>query len=140
MCAQVIYSLAPPGLFYRQPPLTEGVQFTRSIDPDSPWQHPVFRDGFHTFSQLALEEISCVVFDVRQIRYDQRKGVHVELPDRKRGLWAVFPVMTSLFGREDTVFEKRYVASGAFQLPLIEGAVHQVNPLVCASCRHEQRG
>jgi hypothetical protein len=128
VCTQVIYSLAPPGLYYRQPPLTEGVQFTRSIDPDKPWQTPVFRDGFHTFSQLALEETSCVVFDIRHIRYDQRKGVQVEPPDQKRGLWGLFPIMASLFGREDTVFEKRYVASGAFQLPVIEGAVQQVRP------------
>ena len=127
---QVIYSVTPPGLFYHQPALTEGVQFTRSVDVDLPWRYPVFRDDYHGFNQLQLDDQSCFVFDVRHIKVEKKKvlDIQVEMPSSRRGsgYWAILPAMTSLFGADDRVHEKKYIASGLYQLPLLEGPVRQV--------------
>jgi hypothetical protein len=67
---KVIYSMNPPGLFYKDPPLSEGLHFTRggSDHLTSPLYHPVFSDGFAVFHPTVIERKLCFIFDVRLIQ------------------------------------------------------------------------
>ena len=67
---KVIYSTNPPGLFYKDPPLAEGLHFTRGSDAyiTSPLLHPVFGDGFAVFHPTIIEKKLCFIFDIRSIQ------------------------------------------------------------------------
>ena len=67
---KVIYSMNPPGLYYKDPPLAEGLHFTRGDDRHltSPLRHPIFSDGFAVFHPTVIEKKLCFLFDVRVIQ------------------------------------------------------------------------
>jgi hypothetical protein len=53
---KVIYSMTPPGLYYKEPPLSEGVKFTRLHDFEKPGKAPVFSDGAVILTPNQMEE------------------------------------------------------------------------------------
>jgi len=124
---KVIYSIIPPGLLYKDPPLSEGVQFTRNENLDRPARAPVFLDGFKEFFPPQLDNNVFLVLDIRTVRIDPpaKKGgpdgpvVTVEPAFSEKSFWTILPL-----GKEKSPGAGYcYVASGTFQLPLIRGPV-----------------
>ena len=48
--------MTPPGLYYKEPPLSEGVKFTRLHDFEKPGKAPVFSDGAVILTPNQMEE------------------------------------------------------------------------------------
>ena len=124
---KVIYSIVPPGLFYKDPPMSEEVYFTKTEDYSRPYKTPSFLDGFvHLFPPL-LDDQSYLVLEVRSIRIEQNKTkpdepiLTTESQDAKtdKSWWTLLPVSKERLGGAGF----RYTASGTYQLPLIKGAV-----------------
>merc|ERR1712031_13469 len=75
---------------------------------------PRFLDGYHKFKDAMYEPQLEVVIDVRALLRDKKakgKEPDVALQHESVG-WAVLPVFSA---------DDRYVASGMYQLPIIEG-------------------
>ena len=123
---KVIYSIVPPGLFYKDPPLSEGVRFTKSEDYTRPAKHPIYLDGFNDFFPSQLDENVYLIMDVRTIRIDPPRNkqsdtvpIIVEPAVLEKSYWAMLPL-----AKERTPGQGfRYVASGTFQVPLVKGPV-----------------
>jgi hypothetical protein len=78
----VINSINPPGLLYRDSPLTEGVRFTHLLNTDSSVCNPAFTDDFAVFHPTLIEKKLCFVLDVRTVSLVYNKSkvrVHVLL-------------------------------------------------------------
>jgi hypothetical protein len=96
---KVIYSIVPPGLFYKDPPLSEGVRFTKTENYDRPAKAPVFLDGFSDFTPSQLNESVYLVIDVRQVRIDPPKNklsdavdIVVEPAVLEKSYWTMLPL------------------------------------------------
>ena len=136
---KVIYSISPPGLLYKDPPLAEGTQFTNRIKPSSELYSPEYEDGPVIFNPTNIEQALCIVFDVRllNMEFDKGKSDYKLKIDSNTGpkskdkkYWTLFPCGT------ETVSKGGYthLVSGVYQLPLFEGPVppdvlSSVNPL-----------
>eukprot|EP00741_Cyanophora_paradoxa_P013889 tig00020713_g13407.t1 len=122
--AKAIYSLAPPGSFYRQPPLTDDVEFTLSDDFQADMKHPRWLDGWHAYKDVEYRPHLCLIIDVRAIG-EKSKG---RTPVTPVG-FAVLPVFVAVPGEP-------YVRTGSYQLPLFAGAIpeHLVEDLAYSSC------
>jgi hypothetical protein len=123
---KVIYSIVPPGLYYTEPPMPEGVYFTKTEDVERPYRSPCFNDGF-TFLREApmLNRKSYLVIEVKTLTINPIKGsneaeVIVQPPTiADKCYWTLLPI-----GREVTKGGGySYTESGIFQLPLIKGPV-----------------
>ena len=68
-----MYSVSPPGLFYRDPPLSEGAHFTLDYDLESSVRAPVFLDGCKELCPAELDERCCLIVDIRSVALE--KGV-----------------------------------------------------------------
>eukprot|EP01039_Chlorochromonas_danica_P001058 gene1058-1146_t len=127
---KVVYSLSPPALLYKDPPLFDGVHFTRSFLMDSFQRAPCYTDSYVEFIPAEMTFNLCLVLDVRIIRIDSQKkrmvkegesplSIKVESPGLRKSYWTLLPL-----ARERCVDQGfRYCQSGYFQLPLIEGTV-----------------
>lgn len=121
---KVIYSIVPPGLFYKDPPLSEGVRFTKTENWDRPAKAPLYLDGFNDFSPSQLDESVYLVLDVRTVRIEPPKNnrdldIIVESAVLEKCYWTMLPL-----SKERTPGQGfRYVASGTFQVPLVKGPV-----------------
>jgi hypothetical protein len=121
---KVIYSIVPPGLYYKDPPLSEAVRFTRTNDLDKPARAPTFSDGFSDFYPPQMEENVFLLIDVRTVKIELPKKdsdpvVTVEPPMARKSWWSLLPL-----AKEKTRGQGfKYTASGIFQVPLIEGAI-----------------
>ncbi len=130
---KVIYSIVPPGLYYKDPPMSEEVVFTKSEDYNRPYRTPVFQDGFAYFFPPLLDNQSYLVIEVRcltispadnkALSKQQRntepdiKVEPVSVPDKS--YWTLMPISKERF----TGSGFKYTVSGTFQLPLIKGAI-----------------
>jgi len=137
---KVIYSICPPGMFYMNPPITNAnVQFTRGNNLDCPVKSGRFTDGFSNFfpqlnGQGENNESLWLILDVRTVRVDPPKGKD---PDpiltiepvtstpgsgntkNMKSYWTILP----LFKERAHGQGFKYVATGVYTLPLLEGAV-----------------
>mmetsp|Transcript_10745 Transcript_10745/g.16311 ORF Transcript_10745/g.16311 Transcript_10745/m.16311 type:complete len:1747 (+) Transcript_10745:218-5458(+) len=123
---KVIYSTSPPGLFYKEPPLAEGVHFTRDVNVESCLKHPAYNDGFCTFHPTSIEKKLCFIFDVRSINLEYSKtksdyDIQVQPTVKRKSFWTIFPFGTEIIKKVGYT----HVVSGVYQLPLIEGPVNQ---------------
>jgi hypothetical protein len=125
---KVIFSLSPPGIFYKDPPLTDGVHFTVENDLESPHRMPSFKDGFRTLEPPQLETNMVLILDVWPIKIsrDKQKGlsavVQKHAPPKHKRMFTVLPISKERMQGKGY----RYVATGAYQLPLYEGEVADV--------------
>ena len=122
---KAIYSLSPPGLFYKDPPLSDAAHFTINDDLDQPSTCPAWSDEFNAFNPSQLEEGLCVVVDVRTLRVEKPRDakadpkIFIEPTNVRKSYWTILPLAKEkLFGQGYS-----YVMQGAFQLPLLEGPV-----------------
>jgi hypothetical protein len=122
---KVIYSISPPGLFYKDPPLTDGTHFTVNDDFDQPISCPSWTDEPCILFPGALEEAQCLILDIRTLRLEKPRDVKmdpkvvIEPPSTRKSFWAILPL-----AKEKLVgLGYNYVQTGNFQVPLIEGAV-----------------
>ena len=106
--AKAVFSLLPPGSFYRDTALTDAVEFTRSHDFNAPLKHPAWIGEPHTFAPVAWAPHLCVVVDVMAMKVKGKKAGQLEPVG-----WAVIPVFAG----------DKYVRAGAFQAPLYEHPV-----------------
>lgn len=140
---KVIFSLAPPGLFYGEPPVYDSVRFTRSLDTvNSTVKAPRFRDGFAQFAPAEMASNLYLVVDVRFVKVElpdpkapaaaaavattvdnnngkqkTSTGIDISIESRTKNYWTIIPI-----AREKVPGQGyRYVQSGYFQAPLIEG-------------------
>lgn len=122
---KAIYSISPPGLFYKDPPLSEGVHFTINDDMDQPAPCPAWTDGFNALSPSQLDEGLCLIVDVRTLRVEKPREakadpkIVVEPPSLRKSYWTALPLAKEKLAGQGF----NYVMAGAFQLPLIEGSV-----------------
>jgi hypothetical protein len=70
---QTIFSLCPPTLYYRDPPLSEGVHFTLGYDMQSSVRAPVFVDGSREVYPSRMNEQAHIVLDIRTIVVEKGK-------------------------------------------------------------------
>jgi hypothetical protein len=121
---KVIASLTPPGLFYKDPPLFDGVQYTRTHGLDAHMRAPVFSDGFYDFVPSTLNASLYLILDIRTIRIEVKKAgqdpkITLEPPSERKSYWTLLPLsMEKVPGQGH-----RYISSGVYHLPLIEGTV-----------------
>ena len=123
---KVIYSLIPPGLYYKDPPLSEGVEFTRVNDYEKPGRTPTFQDGFVDFFPPQLDESSFLILDVRVVRVVPSSGTNdpvitVEPINSKSysSYWAILPIARERLRGQGF----NYAIAGIYQLPLFEGSL-----------------
>jgi len=122
---KVIYSLNPPGLFYKDPPLTEGSFFTIKDDLDQPMTCPCWTDGFTILNPPQLEAGLCLILDIRTLRVEKGRGdakepkIIVEPPSIRKSFWSILPLAKEKLSGQGF----NYVQTGNFQIPLIEGSV-----------------
>ena len=130
---KTIYSIVPPGLYYKDPPMSEEVVFTKTERYDRPYRTPVFDDGFTYFFPPLLDNQSYVVIEVRQLTVSPAidktlsKQQRNTEPDIKvepangvgTSYWTLLPVSKERFDGGGY----KYTVSGTYQLPLIKGAI-----------------
>ena len=125
---KAVYFITPPAFFKENPPLTEDAHFTRELDLDSPLTAPRYRDGLVDFRNLAFNESTLLLIEVRRMRKmgKKRKGLPLgsgfyEIAPPSEGYWTAIPLFLS------HTFEGRgnfpCVATGGYVLPLFEGAI-----------------
>lgn len=121
---KVITSMSPPGLFYKDPPLYDGVFYTKTHKMDAHMRAPAFADGFYDFTPSTLSSNLYLLLDVRTLRLDPTKGdvgvkVTLEPPSQRKTYWALLPLsMEKVTGQG-----YRYIPCGIYQVPLIEGPI-----------------
>ena len=122
---KVIYSTMPPGLYYKDMPLSDGVHFTSEMVAASPLKaisfqgmlsipfcpyialcYVVLLDGMKKINPTAMDEKLCFVFDVRPIKleFDKKMGDYkvnenVDVVKDKFS-WAILPIGTTLVPTE----------------------------------------
>ena len=164
---KVIYSMTPPGLYYKEPPLSEGVKFTRLHDFDKPGKAPTFTDGIVIFTPTQMEEslylllgyvlstprrifrlIYALFIDIRTLKLDCKNAqdepvIILEPPVPKKCFWTLLPIAKERTRGQGFI----YTASGLYQLPLFEGPVPMAddifntpNPLAETITRLESKG
>jgi len=122
---KVIYSLSPPGLFYKDPPLPEGTKFTTNDNLDAPIPCPSWTDGFRVMKPPSLEEGLCLIIDVRTLRAEKPRDpkadpkIIVEPPQTRKSYWTILPLAKERSQDQGYL----YLRAGNFQVPLIEGPV-----------------
>ena len=112
---KVVFSLVTPErhLFYAEPPMTGGAEFTIAHELGSHRESPRFADAMKIFREEDYHASLAVVFEVRGV--ERAKGDQLDVPPAARGYWACLPV----FRAADAARER--VASGTYR-PLFEGA------------------
>lgn len=130
---KVIYSIVPPGLYYKDPPMSDEVSFTQKEDYERPYRSPIFLDEAKRFTPPLLDDQSLLVIEVRSVTIapssDKRKSgaqkntqpdITVEPPSaNEKCFWSLLPLSKeSVEGGGYT-----YTVSGTFQIPLIKGAI-----------------
>jgi hypothetical protein len=119
-----IYSIVPPGLYYKDPPLTEGVNYTKANDFEkSSYRCPGFNDGYAEFFPTIMQQNLYLLIDVRIIKIETSKGpdplLVIEPASTRKSFWSMFPLSRERIKGQGY----KYTVGGIFQLPLIEGAV-----------------
>ena len=119
-----IYSIVPPGLYYKDPPLTEGVSYTKNNEFDkSSFRCPAFTDGYAEFFPTLMQQNLYLLVDVRIIKVEPAKGpdpiLVIEPASTRKSFWSLFPLSRERIKGQGY----KYTVGGIFQLPLIEGAV-----------------
>jgi hypothetical protein len=121
---KVITSMSPPGLFYKDPPLFDGVFYTKASSLDAHMRAPAFADGFYDFAPSTLNSSLYLILDVRTLKIEVKKPtdgpkITLEPPSQKKSYWSLLPLsMEKIPGQGH-----RYISSGIYHLPLIEGTV-----------------
>jgi len=119
---KVIASMAPPGLYYKDPPLYDGVYYTKNQKLDAHVKAPFFEDGFFEFVPANLTQNLYLLLDVRMVNIEAAKDddkITVQPPGPKTSYWTLLPLgMEKIPGQGF-----KYAQSGVFHLPLIEGAL-----------------
>jgi len=104
----VITSLSPPGLYYRDMPLTEGVQITRGLDLESEQVNPKFPKEGSTklYKDIDPDPNLVLIVDVRAFK---------DTGDKKTEQvgWTLLSLFT----------EDGYCRTGNYQIPLFKGKV-----------------
>lgn len=103
-----MYSLFPPGLYYSDPKVGDGVHVTEDWDMDSLLRSPRYTKGKVHWKDVPWDPRLMVIIEILQIKPAPPDLIQ---PIKTVG-WAVCPV-----------FMDDYVAGGHFQLPLFEGPV-----------------
>ena len=156
---KVVASLWPPALLYHDPPLFDGIYWTKNHDLDKSLRCPTFSDGYVTFTPAEMSFNLYVIFDIRMITVDppnasgtakkadagatqaptgsngnassgnngngsdapakSTANITVEPPSSRKSFWTALPLSRERCAGQGY----RYLTSGFFQLPLIEGAV-----------------
>lgn len=119
-----IYSIVPPGLYYKDPPLTEGVSYTRNNELDKSFcRCPAFTDGYAEFFPTLMQENLYLLIDVRIVKVEPSKGsdpmLVIEPASSRKSYWTLLPLSAERIKGQG----HKYTVGGIFQLPLIEGAV-----------------
>ena len=112
---KAIYTQCPPSDFYKEPPMTGSVNFTRSYDVDSDQLAPRFKDEFVKYNTENEKEGMCMIVEIRTIAIKKRSKV---VSEQDTGLWTALPVF-----RPEAGSAASYVDSGCFCLPVFEGKV-----------------
>jgi len=133
---KVIYSIVPPGLFYKDPPMSEEVVFTKAENYERPYRAPVFLDGYNYFHPPLLDNQSYVVIEVRQLTISpaidktlskQQRNTDPDIKVEPNGAgtsyWTLLPVSKERFDGSGY----KYTVSGTFQLPLIKGPIPSID-------------
>lgn len=122
---KVIYSIVPPGLFYKDPPMSEGVFYTKSENYDRCYRAPTFTDGFVHMYPTQFDESTYLLIEVRTITVEGAKGgpgtepvLTVERGNQDKSFWTLLPISS----QATSSGEPKYVISGTYQLPLIKGS------------------
>lgn len=126
---KVIMSVSPPALFYKDPPLFDGVQFTRSHVLDGFVRAPRYLDSYAEFLPAEMSFNLYLILDIRIIRVEPKKknkgtdtepvNIKVEPAGTRKSFWTILPLARERCPGQGF----RHTQSGYFQLPLIEGAV-----------------
>ena len=130
---KVIYSIVPPGLYYKDPPMSEEVYFTKTEDYSRAHQCPTFQDGFTHFFPPLLDDQSFLVIEVRSVtiapstdkaKPKDKKNTEPDIvvepaTSMEKSYWTLLPVSKESF--EGDGF--KYTLSGTFQLPLMKGSI-----------------
>jgi hypothetical protein len=95
---KVIASTSPPGLFYKDPPLLDGVYYTKTQSLESHVKSPIFEDGFVEFTPPNMGVGLYLVLDVRRVRVEGQGGdtPSVDL-DRKGACWTLLPLSMGMW-------------------------------------------
>lgn len=104
----VITSLSPPGLYYREMPLTEGVQITRGLDLESEQVNPRFpkENSTKLYKDIDPDPTLMLVVDVRAFKGTSDKKT-------EQIGWTLLSLFT----------EDGYCRTGNYQIPLFKGKV-----------------
>jgi hypothetical protein len=95
---KTIYSITPPGLFYKDPPLTEGVKYTKINDFEATSKAPGFSDGFVDLQPSRMEEYLYLILDVRRVIIEKGKNgedipnITIEPPMARKSYWSILPL------------------------------------------------
>eukprot|EP00658_Telonema_sp_P-2_P060952 TRINITY_DN49723_c0_g1_i1.p1 TRINITY_DN49723_c0_g1~~TRINITY_DN49723_c0_g1_i1.p1 ORF type:complete len:243 (+),score=50.84 TRINITY_DN49723_c0_g1_i1:626-1354(+) len=107
-----ITSLSPPGLYYREQPLTDDAIVTSHINLESTTSCPEWpKITHHDYRDVPAQQNTLLVVDVQAIS-DPAAKTATPLG------WTVVPVFV-----EDAPSSHQYVLSGNYQVPLFEGKV-----------------
>jgi hypothetical protein len=131
---KAIYSILPPGLFYKEPPLSEQVKFTVNSNLDSNNRAPTFSDGYNQFFPPRLSEQTYLLIDIRSVKISTPAAgtsadpftVEVQPPGAKNSYWTILPLSKELFAGRG--FD--YVNTGVFCLPLIQGSLESCKDVI----------
>ena len=85
---------------------------------------PEFTDGFYDFTPSTLNGNLYLVLDVRTLKVEAKKSteepkITLEPPSQKKQYWTLLPLCIEKIPGQGY----KYVSSGVYHLPLIEGAV-----------------
>jgi len=105
-----IYSLSPPAPFYQEEKLTDEVEFTTQHDWESPQRSQKFKDGWHAYRDITMDQNLVIIIDVRSVKQKKHVSGHDDEVEVKPIGWAVLPVFT----------EDGYVRSDSYQVRLIK--------------------
>jgi len=121
---KVISSTSPPGLFYKEPPLFDGVFYTKTHRLEAHMRAPAFTDGFYDFTPSSLSRNLYLLLDIRTLRIDSKKGLEdtkitMEPASQRKSYWTLLPLAAEKVAGQGF----RYVPCGVYCAPLIEGAI-----------------
>ena len=120
---KVIYSIVPPGLYYKDPPMSEGVFFSKTEDYKRSYRMPSFNDGFVHLYPPILDDGTYLMIEVKTITVEAPKGGGEPIltvddgKDADKCWWTLLPISA----RATHDGDHKYLVQGVFQLPLIKG-------------------